>query len=142
MDVLSSRILPRTSDLDRSRRFYRDLLGLVRDPPQRAGQRFRLLGIHDGPAVVQLPRVPQGGRGPQQSQPPGSNPGRQVPTRDLSDQLTVSHYPIIPSPLAQAIRPQAISEPGSASYPDATCPHQVHIGDDGKFSFRATTTTT
>ena len=30
MDVLSSRILPRPSDLDRSRRFYRDLPGLAR----------------------------------------------------------------------------------------------------------------
>ena len=29
MDVLSSRILPRPGDLDRSRRFYRDLLGLA-----------------------------------------------------------------------------------------------------------------
>jgi catechol 2,3-dioxygenase-like lactoylglutathione lyase family enzyme len=29
MDVLSSRILLRPSDLDRSRRFYRDMLGLA-----------------------------------------------------------------------------------------------------------------
>ena len=29
MDVLSSRILVRPSDLDRSRRFYRDVLGLA-----------------------------------------------------------------------------------------------------------------
>ncbi len=29
MDVLSSRILLRPSDLDRSRRFYRDVLGLA-----------------------------------------------------------------------------------------------------------------
>jgi catechol 2,3-dioxygenase-like lactoylglutathione lyase family enzyme len=29
MDVLSSRILLRPGDLDRSRRFYRDLLGLI-----------------------------------------------------------------------------------------------------------------
>jgi len=36
VDVLSSRILPRPSDLDRSRRFYRDLLGLA-----IAGSSFR-----------------------------------------------------------------------------------------------------
>jgi catechol 2,3-dioxygenase-like lactoylglutathione lyase family enzyme len=29
VDILSSRILLRPSDLDRSRRFYRDLLGLA-----------------------------------------------------------------------------------------------------------------
>jgi catechol 2,3-dioxygenase-like lactoylglutathione lyase family enzyme len=32
VDVLSSRILLRPSDLDRSRRFYRDVLGLPDDP--------------------------------------------------------------------------------------------------------------
>ena len=46
MDVLSSRILLRPSDLDRSRRFYRDLLGLAiyREfgPPEDPGLVFYL----------------------------------------------------------------------------------------------------
>ena len=46
MDVLSSRILLRPSDLDRSRRFYRDVLGLAifREfgPPDDAGVVFFL----------------------------------------------------------------------------------------------------
>ena len=43
MDVLSSRILLRPSDLDRSRRFYRDVLGLAV---------FREFGPADDPGVV------------------------------------------------------------------------------------------
>ena len=47
MDVLSSRILPRPSDLDRSRRFYRDALGLAiyREfgPPDNPGVEFFLV---------------------------------------------------------------------------------------------------
>ena len=43
MDVLSSRILLRPGDLDRSRRFYRDTLGLAI---------YREFGPHDDPAVV------------------------------------------------------------------------------------------
>ena len=43
MDVLSSRILLRPSDLDRSRRFYRDVLGLAI---------FREFGPPDDPGVV------------------------------------------------------------------------------------------
>src|SRR6266480_6200038 len=43
MDVLSSRILLRPSDLDRSRRFYRDLLGLAI---------YREFGPPDDPGVV------------------------------------------------------------------------------------------
>ena len=43
MDVLSSRILPRPSDLDRSRRFYRDLLGLAV---------YREFGPPDDPGLV------------------------------------------------------------------------------------------
>ena len=46
MDILSSRILLRPSDLDRSRRFYRDLLGLAiyREfgPPEDPGLVFYL----------------------------------------------------------------------------------------------------
>ena len=43
MDVLSSRILLRPGDLDRSRRFYRDMLGLAI---------YREFGLPDGPGVV------------------------------------------------------------------------------------------
>ena len=43
MDVLSSRILLRPSDLDRSRRFYRDVLGLAI---------YREFGPPDVPGVV------------------------------------------------------------------------------------------
>ena len=43
MDVLSSRILLRPSDLDRSRRFYRDVLGLAI---------YREFGPPDNPGVV------------------------------------------------------------------------------------------
>ena len=43
MDILSSRILLRPSDLDRSRRFYRDVLGLAI---------YREFGPPDDPAVV------------------------------------------------------------------------------------------
>ncbi|HJZ03190.1 MAG TPA: VOC family protein, partial [Streptosporangiaceae bacterium] len=46
MDVLSSRILVRPGDLGRSRRFYRDLLGLAIyrefDPPEDPGVVFFL----------------------------------------------------------------------------------------------------
>jgi catechol 2,3-dioxygenase-like lactoylglutathione lyase family enzyme len=53
VDVLSSRILLRPSDLDRSRRFYRDVLGLAI---------YREFGPPDDPGVVfflgpGLPRV-------------------------------------------------------------------------------------
>ena len=43
MDVLSSRILLRPSDLDRSRRFYRDVLGLAI---------YREIGPPDDPGMV------------------------------------------------------------------------------------------
>jgi catechol 2,3-dioxygenase-like lactoylglutathione lyase family enzyme len=43
VDVLSSRILLRPSDLDRSRRFYRDVLGLAI---------YREFGPADDPGVV------------------------------------------------------------------------------------------
>ena len=43
MDVLSSRILLRPSDLDRSRRFYRDVLGLAV---------YREFGPPDNPSLV------------------------------------------------------------------------------------------
>ena len=46
MDVLSSRILLRPSDLDRSRRFYRDVLGLAI---------YREFGSSEDPGVVFFP---------------------------------------------------------------------------------------
>ena len=46
MDVLSSRVLLRPSDLDRSRRFYRDALGL---------DIYREFGPPDDPGVVFFP---------------------------------------------------------------------------------------
>jgi catechol 2,3-dioxygenase-like lactoylglutathione lyase family enzyme len=53
VDVLSSRILLRPSDLDRSRRFYRDVLGLAiyREfgPPQDPGVVFFL-----GPGLLEV----------------------------------------------------------------------------------------
>ena len=53
MDVLSSRILLRPSDLDRSRRFYRDVLGLAiyREfgPPEDPGVVFFL-----GPGLLEV----------------------------------------------------------------------------------------
>ena len=53
MDVLSSRILVRPSDLNRSRRFYRDVLGLAIDrefgPPDDPGVVFFL-----GPGLLEV----------------------------------------------------------------------------------------
>jgi catechol 2,3-dioxygenase-like lactoylglutathione lyase family enzyme len=43
VDVLSSRVLLRPSDLDRSRRFYRDMLGPAI---------YRELGLPDDPELV------------------------------------------------------------------------------------------
>ena len=60
MDVLSSQILLRSSDLDRSRRFYRDLLGLAI---------YREFGPPDDPGLVFFP-----GQGCSRS--PGTRPAR------------------------------------------------------------------
>ena len=65
MDVLSSRILLRPRDLDRSRRFYRDVLGLAV---------YREFGAPDDPGVVFFP-------GPgllEVSGPAAGSPGRSV----------------------------------------------------------------
>ena len=59
MDVLSSRILLRPGDLDRSRRFYRDVLGLAV---------YREFGPPDDPGVVFF-------LGPDSSRSPGTRPG-------------------------------------------------------------------
>jgi catechol 2,3-dioxygenase-like lactoylglutathione lyase family enzyme len=59
VDVLSSRILLRPSDLDRSRRFYRDRLGLAvyREfgPPDDPGTTNRMphASTHHGNAAIQ-----------------------------------------------------------------------------------------
>ena len=63
MDVLSSRILLRPSSLDRSRRFYRDLLGLAiyREfgPPDDPGLVFFLgQGLLEVSGHVSCPAVP------------------------------------------------------------------------------------
>ena len=61
MDILSSRILLRPSDLDRSRRFYRDVVGLAiyREfgPPDDPGTVFFL-----GPGLLEV-SGPAAGRG-------------------------------------------------------------------------------
>ena len=65
MDVLSSRILLRPRDLDRSRRFYRDVLGLAV---------YREFGAPEDPGVVFFP-------GPgllEVSGPAAGSPGRSV----------------------------------------------------------------
>ena len=63
MDVLSSRILLRPSDLDRSRRFYRDVLGLAvyREfgPPDDPGVVFFL-----GPGLLEVSGYAAGSPGP------------------------------------------------------------------------------
>ena len=63
MDVLSSRILLRPSDLDRSRRFYRDVLGLAiyREfgPPEDPGMVFFL-----GPGLLEVSGHSAGPAGP------------------------------------------------------------------------------
>ena len=60
MDVLSSRILVRPSDLDRSHRFYRDVLGLAI---------YREFGPPDDPGVVFF-------LGPGLLESPGTTPAR------------------------------------------------------------------
>jgi predicted enzyme related to lactoylglutathione lyase len=63
MEVLSSRILLRPADLDRSRRFYRDVLGLAvyREfgPPDSPGVVFFL-----GPGFLEVSGHGPGGAGP------------------------------------------------------------------------------
>jgi catechol 2,3-dioxygenase-like lactoylglutathione lyase family enzyme len=63
VDVLSSRILLRPGDLDRSRRFYRDLMGLAI---------YREFGPPDDPELVFFP-----GQGLLED--PGTRPARPGP---------------------------------------------------------------
>ena len=94
MDVLSSRILLRPSDLDRSRRFYRDLLGLAT---------CREFGPPDDPRAGVLPWP--GGC----SRSPGTRPaGRSVliwiQVRDVHAghvRLAAAGVPIVREPAAE-----------------------------------------
>ena len=74
MEVLSSRILLRPADLDRSRRFYRDVLGLAvyREfgPPADPGLVFFL-----GPGLLEVSGRPAG--------PPGSSVMLWLQVRDV-----------------------------------------------------------
>ena len=95
MDVLSSRILLRPGDLDRSRRFYRDLLGLAV---------YREFGPPDDPGLVFF--LSQGllevsGRAPG---PPGSSVMIWIQVRDVHAEharLAAAGVPIVREPVAE-----------------------------------------
>jgi catechol 2,3-dioxygenase-like lactoylglutathione lyase family enzyme len=89
VDVLSSRILLRPSDLDRSRRFYRDVLGLAI---------YREFGPPDDPGVVFFlgPGLP--GVSGHTSGPPGHSVMIWIQVRDVHAQharLAAAEVPII-----------------------------------------------
>jgi catechol 2,3-dioxygenase-like lactoylglutathione lyase family enzyme len=95
MDVLSSRILLRPSDLDRSRRFYRDLLGLAvyREfgPPDDPGLVFFL-----GQGFLEVSGHAAG--------PPGSSVMVWIQVRDVHAEharLAAAGVPIIREPAAE-----------------------------------------
>jgi catechol 2,3-dioxygenase-like lactoylglutathione lyase family enzyme len=92
VDVLSSRILLRPSDLDRSRRFYRDVLGLAicREfgPPDNPGVVFFL-----GPGLLEVSGHTPG--------PPGHSVMIWVQVRDVHAEharLAAAGVPIIREP--------------------------------------------
>ena len=96
MDVLSSRILLRPGDPDRSRRFYRDLLGLATcrefGPPDDPGLVFfpgqGLLEV-SGPAAV----------------PPGHSVMIWIQVRDVHAEharLAAARVPIVRAPVAES----------------------------------------
>ena len=95
MDVLSSRILLRPSDLDRSRRFYRDVLGLAV---------YREFGAPDDPGVVfflgsGLLEVSGHAVGPA-----GRSVMIWIQVRDVRDEhvrLTAAGVPVIRAPAAE-----------------------------------------
>lgn len=74
MDVLSSRILLRADDLDRSRRFYRDLPGLGV---------YREFGPPDDPGLVFFPRQGLPGISGHAAGPPGNSVMIWVQVRDV-----------------------------------------------------------
>jgi catechol 2,3-dioxygenase-like lactoylglutathione lyase family enzyme len=94
VDVLSSRVLLRPSDLDRSRRFYRDLLGLAT---------CREFGPPDDPGAGVLPWP--GGR----SRSPGTRPAGRfvliwIQVRDVHAgqvRLAAAGVPIVREPAAE-----------------------------------------
>jgi catechol 2,3-dioxygenase-like lactoylglutathione lyase family enzyme len=95
VDVLSSRILLRPSDLDRSRRFYRDLLGLAicREfgPPDDPG-----LVFYPGQGVLEVSGHAAG--------PPGSSVMIWIQVRDVHAEharLAAAGVPIAREPVAE-----------------------------------------
>jgi catechol 2,3-dioxygenase-like lactoylglutathione lyase family enzyme len=101
MDVLSSRILLRPSDLDRSRRFYRDVLGLAiyREfgPPDDPGVVFFL-----GPGLLEVSG--------HNAAPPGHSVMIWIQVRDVHAEharLAAAAVPIVRGP---AIEPWGLTE--------------------------------
>ena len=95
MDVLSSRILLRPSSLDRSRRFYRDLLGLAicREfgPPDDPGA-----GVLPRPGVLEVSGHAAG--------PPGSSVMIWIQVRDVHAEhagLAAAGVPVVREPVAE-----------------------------------------
>jgi len=95
MDVLSSRILLRPSDLDRSRRFYRDVLGLAiyREfgPPDDPGVVFFL-----GPGLLEVSG--------HNAAPPGSSVMIWIQVRDVHAEharLAAAAVPIVRGPATE-----------------------------------------
>jgi len=95
MDVLSTRILLRPGDLDRSRRFYRDVLGLAI---------YREFGPRDDPGVVFFlgPGLLEvSGRA---AGPPGRSLMIWIQVRDVQAEharLTAAGVPVIREPMAE-----------------------------------------
>ena len=101
MDVLSSRILLRPSDLDCSRRFYRDVLGLAI---------YRQFGPPDDPGVVFFlgPGLP--GVSGHSAGPPGHSVMIWIQVRDVHAEharLAAAAVPIVRGP---AIEPWGLTE--------------------------------
>ena len=101
MDVLSSRILLQPSDLNRSRRFYRDVLGLAiyREfgSPEDPGMVFFL-----GPGLLEISGPAAG--------PPGSSVMIWIQVRDVRAEharLTAAGVPVIRQP---AVEPWGLIE--------------------------------
>ena len=95
MDVLSSRILLRPGDLDRSRRFYRDVLGLAI---------YRQFGPPDDPAVVFFlgPGLP--GVSGHSAGPPGHSVMIWIQVRDVHAghaRLAAAAVPIVRGPATE-----------------------------------------
>ena len=101
MDVLSSRILLRPSDLDRSRRFYRDVLGLAI---------YRQFGPPDDPGVVFFPGPGLPGVSGHSAGPPGRSVMIWIQVRDARAEharLAAAAVPIVRGP---AIEPWGLTE--------------------------------